>query len=149
MNSIVRLELPLPPSANRYWRMGPNRAKNAKYTVVTHLSSEGREYRRLVRMVWLSRRAGREQFTGPVYVFGALFLRTKASDVDNRIKPALDALEAAGVVENDRQVAELTFFRAGIVGLKHSGALLLEVGSYEWVNQTVEEFKRAAGWEKP
>lgn len=145
MNDIVRLELPLPPSANRYWRMGPNRAKNAKYPVVTHLSSEGRQYRRLVRMVWLAQR-GRKQPTGDLYVFGALWLPTRNSDIDNRIKASLDALENAGVYKNDNQVAELTFYRAGTVGRGKEGSLLIEVGPWGGKSETVAEFKRAAGW---
>lgn len=141
---MIRLELPLPPSANVYYRMGPNRSPEAKVPCLMHISAAGRAYRRLVRLVWRSQRG--KAIEGPCYVFGALWFPTMASDVDNRIKPALDALQHAGVYANDRQVADLQFFRAGTVGRGNEGTLLIEVGPYGWRNQTVAEFKRQAGW---
>jgi len=147
MTDVVRLELPLPPSMNVYWRRGPNRSPKAKFPVVTHISAAGRQFRRHVKMLWQARRGGRRQLTGPLYVLGAFWFPTLASDVDNRIKSALDALEHAGVFKNDRQVADLTFFRAGTVGRGNEGSLLIEVGPLEWKNLTVEEFKKSGAWE--
>lgn len=144
--SIVRLELPLPPSMNTYWRRGPNRSPKAKYPIVTHISAAGREFRRLVKLVWYGQR-GRRQLAGTLYVYGALWTPTLASDVDNRIKPVLDALEHAGVYGNDRQVADLQFCRAGTVGRGNEGCLLIEVGPYEWKGVSVAGFKAAAGWD--
>lgn len=144
MTDVVRLELPLPPSMNVYWRRGPNRSPKAKFPVVTHLSAAGRAFRRHVKLIWSA--APGKQLAGPLYVFGALWFPTLASDVDNRIKPVLDALEHAGVYRNDRQVADLQFFRAGTVGRGNEGCLLIEVGPYEWQSETVAEFKKSAGW---
>lgn len=146
MRESARLELPLPPSMNQYWRRGPNRSPRARGGVVTHLSREGREFRREVELIWLASR-DRTMFEGPVFVFAALWFPTRASDVDNRIKPTLDAMEHAGVYRNDRQVARLEFYRAGILGRKRKGLMLIEIGAYEWANETVAEFKTATGWE--
>ena len=146
MTDVIRLELPLPPSMNTYWRRGPNRSPKAKFAVVTHISAAGRQFRRHVKLVWLAR-AGRRELKGPLYVFGALFPPTLASDTDNRIKPTLDALEHAGVYKNDRQVVDVEFYRAGTVGRANEGCLLVEIGPYEWTNQSVAGFKAAAGWE--
>ena len=143
MNDI-RLELPLPPSMNVYWRRG--RAKGSGQ-VVTHLTHEGRAFRRHVKMLWLAQRKGRAPLEGPVSVDATLWFPTMASDVDNRIKPCLDALEHAGVFGNDRQVALVQFMRGGTVGRKNEGVMLVEVGSFEWRAETVAEFKRAAEWE--
>jgi len=146
MSDVVRLELPLPPSMNVYWRRGPNRSPKAKFPVVTHISAAGRAFRRHVKLIWQAA-PRRTKLTGPLYVFGALFPPTLASDVDNRIKSALDALEHAGVYGNDRQVVDVQFYRAGTVGRGNEGSLLIEVGPLEWKSLTVEEFKKSAAWE--
>ncbi len=147
MSRTVRLELPLPPSMNTYWRRGPNTSPRAKGGVVTHISSEGRKFRRDVELIWLAQR-DRSELRGYLSVFAALWFPTLASDVDNRIKPTLDALEHAGVYANDRQVARLELYRAGTVGRKLKGCMLIEIGPHEWNPETVAEFKAATKWEE-
>ena len=147
MSRTVRLELPLPPSMNTYWRRGPNRSPKAKYPIVTHISAEGRVFRRHVKMILLAQR-GRQPLKGHLYVFAALWTPTLASDVDNRIKPALDALQHAGVYANDNKIADVQFIRGGTVGRKNKGRMLIEVGPREWKSETVAEFKAATKWEE-
>ena len=91
--NVLHVELPgLPPSANRLWR----------YVGGKVLKS--REYR-----VWLDGAATVIQLKakggiieGPWKVFLDFYGMDRRRDVDNAIKPVLDALVAAGVVSDDR-----------------------------------------------
>ncbi len=96
-------------------------------------------------MIWRARLA-RTPLEGHLYVFAALWTPTLGSDVDNRIKPALDALQHAGVYANDNKIADLQFIRGGTVGRKNEGCMLIEVGPREWKSETVAEFKASTKW---
>lgn len=83
-----------PPSANAIWR-------NVK----------GRTLKSKVYRQWLDRNAWKvktqhvgEPIDGPVTVSIHLNRPRANADIDNRIKPALDVLEAAGAIVNDKQV---------------------------------------------
>lgn len=109
--SAVLLELPMAPSMNTYWRRGPNRSPRAPTgAMVTHLTKEGREFRRQVRLTWLAQPI-RRSLAGSLSVRAWIWFARPGSDVDNRIKPTLDALAHAGVFENDNQVAYVAFRR--------------------------------------
>ena len=107
----ILLDLPIPPSMNSYWRHGPNRSRTAPdRATVTHISKEGRAYRKEVAAAWIAQR-NRTPLSGPLALRGWIWFSRRGSDVDNRIKPLLDALEEAGCFENDRQVASVSFRR--------------------------------------
>jgi crossover junction endodeoxyribonuclease RusA len=94
---MIRLTLPFPPSVNRYWRHVGRR---------TLISREGRQFRERV----CSDLAGRQlkPLIGDLAV--ALDLHPpdrRRRDADNFFKAALDALEHAGVYENDSQITHL------------------------------------------
>lgn len=85
------LELPMPPSANRYWRFVTNRGAIA--------SKEARDYKLRVRALYSPRiLAGRVAVRLDVYLC--------RGDLDNRIKCVLDALKGVAYLD-DRQVASL------------------------------------------
>lgn len=107
----ILLELPMAPTMNIYWRRGPNRSPRAREgSVVTHVTKEGRKFRKEVYLCWLAHRP-RTPLSGAVAVRAWIWFARHGSDVDNRIKPTLDALEEAGVFENDRQVSSVSFRR--------------------------------------
>ena len=91
-----RLQLPWPPSINHYWRhVGPR----------TLISREGRTFRRNV-CVLLGGGGPRKPPSG-----GRIALAMEAfppdrrrRDLDNIQKPVLDALEHAGIYEDDSQI---------------------------------------------
>lgn len=100
------LTLPYPPSLNRYWRYVPGMSPK--------ISAEGRAYRRDVIEI-LSKGDG-------VY-FGcgrlAVAITTHAPDrrrrdLDNIPKALLDALEHAGVYEDDGQIDDLRITRGEV-----------------------------------
>ena len=68
------------------------------------------EYRAFKESLVLAVMPHVEVFTGPVYVRLVLQLRARL-DMQNILKPVLDALELAGVLQNDRQVRHLVMRR--------------------------------------
>ena len=99
--------LPWPPSVNTYWRH--NRG-------ITHISKEGRRYRADVWAIVASQGTNGLPLRGPVRVeIHAYPPDHRRRDVDNIGKAILDALEFAGVLEDDNQVSDLRIVREGVV----------------------------------
>lgn len=90
------IELPFPPSANRYWR-------NFRGRIVK--SDEARQYQTNAR--WIARCAGmHEPITGKVAISLRVYRPAQRGDLDNRIKVLLDALQGVAY-EDDKQIVEL------------------------------------------
>ena len=90
------LTLPWPPSINHYWRrVGPR----------TLISREGRAFRTNVCALLGGGGARRPPAGGRVALaMDAFPPERRRRDIDNIQKPVLDALEHAGIYEDDRQV---------------------------------------------
>lgn len=104
---IERLEIiiPWPPTANKYYRMWQNRML---------ISSKGRKYKSTVAEV--ARRAkwkslGKSRLAIEIILYPP---DRRRYDIDNRIKPTLDALEEAGLFDNDEQIDDLHISRGKI-----------------------------------
>ena len=98
---MVRLELPFPPSVNTYWR-------HVGHKVL--ISAGGRRYRQDVGTAVLL--AGKPKVEGPLALRMWLYppdLRRR--DCDNSLKACLDALQHAGVYDDDNQIVRLTVER--------------------------------------
>lgn len=94
------LMLPLPVSANRYWRTWRGR---------TVVSAEAKAYK---RAVWLqAQHLGIQPFAGPVAVYLRVYRARKSGDLDNCIKVLLDALCGVAYAD-DKQIVELHGWRA-------------------------------------
>lgn len=100
----VTISLPFPPSANTYYRRG---------RFATYLAPSGRRYKENVAEVIsthypeLSSALG-----GRLSVFLAISASSKRRwDLDNRVKPVLDALQDAGVFEDDEQIDYISITR--------------------------------------
>jgi len=95
----MKLVLPFPPSANRYWRS----TVRAGF-VRTYKSKEAKEYS--TRAYWEARQQMQEPFTGEVVVRGTIYFPNKRGDLDNRLKVLLDSLEGAAY-NNDSQIVRI------------------------------------------
>lgn len=101
-NHAVTLIVPYPPSVNRYWRRLGNR---------TILSRAAREFRSRVKDLWYVQKwVYRRESLGSALVQVSLMIHppdNRRRDLDNVLKAALDAIEAAGIIEDDSQVRRL------------------------------------------
>jgi Holliday junction resolvase RusA-like endonuclease len=95
---MIRLELPFPPSVNRYWRHVGSRVL---------ISREGREYRQLVIELMRARKV--KKHDGELIVDIRLVpADRRRRDVDNSLKALLDAMQAGGAYDDDSQIIRLT-----------------------------------------
>jgi len=94
----VNLILPMPPSANLYWRMD-KRGFN-------YLSQEAREYKQTVARI--------AEMTSPIYSMikfsVKVFRPQRSGDLDNRLKVLIDALKGV-VYADDKQIDEIYALR--------------------------------------
>ena len=129
--------LPLPPTVNDYWRhpgfnlrdpkIAAEVASRAHYGGAAAVqawatsrlrghslvSKEGKGFK---RTVWAEiRRLGViRPLTGRIRLQIVLHCRNKSSDIDNRVKPLLDAMQGARVYLNDNQVDEFHVHRGAV-----------------------------------
>jgi len=104
----MKLTLPWPPSANSYYRVKRNlRCSQCGGTVKVqppYLTKKAHEFRRRV----IAAAAEINPFgTARVAVRVDWFPPQDRGDIDNYTKPLLDALEIAGVFDDDAQVKDL------------------------------------------
>lgn len=93
------LRLPMPPSANRYWR---------NYRGITVISNEAKAYKAAAAIS--AREQGAVCHTCPVAVTVWVYRGRKAGDLDNRLKVVLDALSGIAYGD-DQQIVELHAYR--------------------------------------
>lgn len=96
----MTITLPLPPSANRYWRYTRGRVL---------VSREARAYRARCQTAALAQRV--QMLDGDVEVSGTVYFENRRRDLDGAIKVLFDALEGIAY-RNDRQVASIALERA-------------------------------------
>ena len=113
---MVILDLPYPPSINHYWRRVGHR---------TLISREGRAFRRNVCAL-LGGNSPRKPPSGGriALAMDAVPPDRRRRDMDNIQKPVLDALEHAGVYEDDSQIDLLITKRCKVVP---NGRLLVRI----------------------
>jgi crossover junction endodeoxyribonuclease RusA len=98
---MINLTLPYPPSVNHYWGVSGKQR---------FIGKKGKEFRQAVAEACLDLEV--KTMEGNVSVFVALWPPDKRTrDIDNTIKPLLDAMEHAGVYENDCQINQLHVVR--------------------------------------
>ena len=104
---MMVLYLPIPNSANTHWRHGRG---------ITYLSANGREFRKCVLGIVQTVFPDFEALTGRLEVKICIHPKDRRKiDIDNRIKPCLDALQHANVFVDDEQIDRLIVERHGIV----------------------------------
>lgn len=98
MSDEIALTLPVPPSANRYWK---TTARGRIYE-----TDEAKAYK---QEVWLRTR-GVDRLAGDVCINFSVYRPRKAGDLDNYQKILFDALQGIAY-ENDNQIVEIHGFR--------------------------------------
>lgn len=93
--NAIRLILPPPVSANRYWRMFKNRMV---------ISAEAKAYKEHVALI--ARDSGAAMLTGDVSIRLDVYREAKRGDLDNKIKVILDSLQGV-LYADDKQVVEI------------------------------------------
>lgn len=96
----IRLTLPVPPSANVFYRTVNGRML---------LSREGRDYKALVFVMAKQQRIA-PPLLGPVTMTVWWYRERKSGDLDNRLKALQDALQDVAYL-NDSQIVELHAYR--------------------------------------
>lgn len=92
---MITIQLPLPPSANRYWRMFRGRMV---------VSAEAKAFK--TEAGWIAKAAGAEVMTGPLSLSVDVYRERKSGDLDNKLKIILDSLQGM-LYENDSQIVEI------------------------------------------
>ena len=93
----VTLELPLPPSANTYWK----HSRNGVY-----VSPQAMEFRDKVAIATI----GYDMLSGELRVTAHCYICDTRRDLDNGIKQLLDALQGR-IFEDDNAVVEIHMYR--------------------------------------
>jgi crossover junction endodeoxyribonuclease RusA len=102
----IQLNLPYPPSVNHYWGI------NGKQRFI---GKKGKDFR--ARVMDAVNEAGYQPLEGRLCVHVALFPPDRRKrDIDNVLKPLLDACEHAGCFsESDNQIDELHIIRQEVI----------------------------------
>lgn len=106
---MIHLTLPIPPSINHYFARNGHR---------TYLPAKVKEYRQAVAEAVNETgvKTGGCLVAGRLAVFAAIYPATRRKqDIDNRAKGLLDALQHAGVFDDDEQIDSLHLVRGDIV----------------------------------
>lgn len=103
--SGLHIKLPMPPSVNELYGTAPNGQK--------FLTEAQREYRdNVIGVVHIALRGKVEPFLGRLQVWMRLhFANKRRTDIDGRLKAALDALTHAKAYKDDSQIDKLTVER--------------------------------------
>lgn len=96
MNDSIKLTMPFPPSANRYWRKFRNRMVK---------SDEARNYCELVRNTMES-----QMIDGTVAISMHFYRPAKRGDLANREKVLSDSLQGI-LYKDDKQIVEMHLYQ--------------------------------------
>lgn len=93
MAEVITITLPIPPSANRYWR-------NCRGRMV--VSKEAKDYKE--RVGWLLKAEHCQPISGPIDARIKVFRARRAGDLDNFLKVIFDALKGIAFADDDQIV---------------------------------------------
>lgn len=105
---VTTLELDWPPSVNSYWRHVPGKRGETRVLI----SAAGRKYRHAVAEAVLLTKGRKHHGDARIQLHITATPPDRVRrDLDNLLKAPLDALEHAGVYDNDGQIDDLRITR--------------------------------------
>ena len=114
---MIQLILPYPPSVNHYWGVSGKQR---------FIGKKGKIFRADVLDAMVE--FGGTELTGRLSVHVALFPPDRRKrDLDNVLKPLLDACEHAGCYVNDSQIDELHIIRQAVTPNGSCTIIILEI----------------------
>lgn len=106
----MQFQLPMPPSVNTYYRS----VSKGQLAGCVLISDDGRKYIKAVKDAVLVQRVKR--IDGRLKLSVKLhFNDNRRADIDNRVKALADALQKAGVYEDDSQIDILHVERGEVI----------------------------------
>jgi len=104
----ITIDLPMPPSVNRIWRRGRNKATGQ---IVHHITAVYRKWKQEASAELLRQRVGRRWHTiMSTFKLQLVINRQKLrknADIDNRTKATLDWAQEVGVIDDDKRCIEI------------------------------------------
>lgn len=99
----MKIKLPYPPSINHYYCRVNRTSRN------TFISKKGRDFRNEVIIAW-NQEGGKTIPVSKNIVVSVCVIPpdNRRRDIDNLLKPLLDALQHAGAYEDDNQIVSLS-----------------------------------------
>jgi crossover junction endodeoxyribonuclease RusA len=125
-DQTLKIELPYPPSINHYWR---------RVGAKTLISKEGRRYREAVAAICQEQRISFGDASLSLSITAHPPDRRRR-DLDNLLKAPLDAMQAAGVYQDDYQIEVIHLERGECVC---NGSLIVEIEASEGALQCDSE----------
>ena len=101
--TMIELNLPYPPSVNNYWGFSGSRR---------FLTKTANDFKLIVNLASKRARFGADKVSVEVVLHAP---DRRRRDIDNVLKPLLDALQAAGVFDDDSQVDKLMVSRGAVI----------------------------------
>lgn len=101
---MLQFELPYPPSINHYWR-----AVTTKHGIRFYITPKGNEFRKATKLL-------APKLRNPICDFVKIEMELtppdkRVRDIDNVLKPVLDALLHARIIDDDYLVSDLNIKR--------------------------------------
>ena len=113
---MIELNLPYPPSVNTYWGFRGSRR---------FLTKTANDFKLIVNLAAKRARFGDDKVGLEILLHAP---DRRCRDIDNVLKPLIDALQAAGVFDDDSQVDQLIVSRGSVI---KGGSCLVKIKSLQ------------------
>lgn len=114
---VFNFSLPMPPTVNHYFveRAVPSKHKPGKFVVMKTPGEKALEFRKAVGQALLEQRIPLRILTGKLAVtISVVPADRRRRDLDNLLKPLLDALVRCELIEDDSDIDELAIRRLDV-----------------------------------
>jgi crossover junction endodeoxyribonuclease RusA len=115
--AMIELNLPYPPSVNTYWGFKGSRR---------FLTKKANDFKLIVNLSSKRARFGADKVSIEILLHAP---DRRRRDIDNICKPIFDALQAAGVFDDDSQVDQLMVSRGTVI---KGGSCVVKIKSLQF-----------------